>query len=83
MPLTLTGEQMSFMRNITKLTNLSAWALRSGNHIATRVRRDASLTRTATPTRSDIQHMSDYLAGGQVSQSDLIHLINGFNNQVA
>jgi len=79
MPLTMTREQQDFMRNGTKVFNLAAWTLRSGNHIAVSVRAAAGLSQSAAPTRRDTQHMVDYLSGGTVSDSDLIHLINGFN----
>ncbi|HKX24637.1 MAG TPA: hypothetical protein VJM46_05360 [Candidatus Saccharimonadales bacterium] len=79
MPLTLTREQQDFMRNGTKVNNLAAWTLRSGNHIAVSVRQAANLTQSAAPTRRDTQHMVDYLSGGSISDSDLVRLINGFN----
>lgn len=83
MPLTMTRDQQEFMRNGTKVHNLAAWTLRSTNHIAVSVRQAAHLQQSAAPSRRDTQHMVDYLSGGAVSDSDLIHLINGFNGGVS
>jgi hypothetical protein len=79
MPLTLTREQQSFMRDGDLVQRLATWVLTTNNHIAVKVRRDASLAQSAHPTRRDTQHMVDYLSGGQTNDSDLVHLINGYN----
>lgn len=79
MPLTLRQDQKEFMRDGQRVQRLAEWVLTTDNHIAVNVRRAANLARSAAPTRKDTQHMMDHLSSGNVGDSDLVHLINGYN----